>query len=145
MIFTLLCIAYLVYDLKDPNNLISLLGLFVFIFICILMSKHPSRVSYNCVISPILAKSNTFLKINFRALAVGILIQYALGVFVLRLEFGYQLFKFFGNRIETFLDFTDNGSELVFGSSFMDHFFAFKVENFTSKILSLYLYFNWVD
>lgn len=46
IIVALLCIAYLAYDLKDPYNLISLLGLFVFILICILMSKYPSRVSF---------------------------------------------------------------------------------------------------
>ena len=40
------CIAYLIYDLKDPRNLISLIGLFTFILICIFISEHPSRVSF---------------------------------------------------------------------------------------------------
>lgn len=62
-----------------------------------------------------------------RALTVGILIQYILGVFILRLEFGYKLFQYLGHQVSTFLDYTDNGSRLVFGNSFADHFFAFKV------------------
>lgn len=62
-----------------------------------------------------------------RALTVGILIQYILGVFILRLEFGYRLFQFLGHQVSTFLDYTDNGCRLVFGNSFADHFFAFKV------------------
>ena len=38
---------------------------------------------------------------------VGILIQFILGVFILRLEFGLELFKFIGNEISKFMDLTD--------------------------------------
>ncbi len=37
------------------------------------------------------------------------------------------MFKFLGEKVAQFLDYTDNGSRLVFGNSFNDHFFAFKV------------------
>ena len=46
---------------------------------------------------------------------------------MLRVDFGYQLFKFFGDQVTTFLGYTDYGSILVFGENFADHFFAFKV------------------
>ena len=32
--------------------------------------------------------------------------------------------------MSTFLDYTDNGSKLVFGDKYLDHFFAFKVGSF---------------
>ncbi|RNA39663.1 solute carrier family 28 member 3 [Brachionus plicatilis] len=126
---TILCISYLIYDLKDYRNLISLLGLSVFIMICIFISEHPSRI-------------------NLRALVVGILIQYILGVFILRLEFGYRMFQFLGKQVSTFLDYTDNGSRLVFGEHFADHFFAFKampVVIFFSAIVNILYYFGAIQ
>jgi pyrimidine nucleoside transport protein len=106
-LFSAGAVAYLFSDLKDYYNLVSLAGLFVFILICIFLSEHPS-------------------KINWRILIVGILIQYALGIFILRSQFGYKTFEFLGQQVSTFLDYTDSGSQLVFGSSFRDHYFAFK-------------------
>ncbi len=58
------------------------------------------------------------------------MLQFALAVFVLRTTFGYYLFKFLGDEVEKFLAFTDEGSKLVFGSNYLDHFFVFKVTNF---------------
>lgn len=43
---SLLCIGYLIYDLKDYYNLVSLTGLVAFIIICLLVSEHPSKVSW---------------------------------------------------------------------------------------------------
>lgn len=55
---------------------------------------------------------NTFFKINWRALLVGILVQYILGVFILRLQFGYKLFQFLGNQVSTFLDYTGMSNQI---------------------------------
>lgn len=60
-------------------------------------------------------------------MAVGLILQYLLGVFILRLEFGFKLFEFLGKKVVQFLDYTDSGSSLVFGTRFVDHYFAFKV------------------
>ena len=57
----------------------------------------------------------------------GVLIQFILGVILMRVEFGYRLFRFFGDQVTTFLAFTNNGSELVFGEKYIDHSFAFQV------------------
>jgi hypothetical protein len=126
---TIACVAYLVYDLKDYYNLVSLLGLFVFISICVFISEHPSRI-------------------NTRALAVGILMQYILGVFILRSELGYCLFQWLGNQVTTFLDYTDAGCSLVFGVNFKDHFFAFKampVVIFFSAIVNILYYYGAIQ
>ncbi len=45
----------------------------------------------------------------------------------MRIKFGYDLFKFFGDQVSIFLAYTDYGSRLVFGDNFTDHFFVFKV------------------
>ncbi len=34
--------------------------------------------------------------------------------FVLRFEFGYRLFKFFGDQVTIFLDYTDSGCKITF-------------------------------
>ena len=69
----------------------------------------------------------SFLKIKWRVLVVGILVQYMLGVFVLRTEIGFRMFRFMGDKVDQFLDYIDNGCRLVFGPNFKDHYFAFKV------------------
>ena len=81
-------------------------------------------------------------------MAVGILIQYILGVFILRLEFGYALFQFLGKEVSTFSDYTDNGAALVFGDKYVDHFFAFKampVVIFFSAIVNILYYFGAIQ
>ena len=37
-----------------------------------------------------------FNKIQWRTLTVGLILQFLFGVFILRVEFGYQLFAFLG-------------------------------------------------
>lgn len=58
---------------------------------------------------------------------MSLLMQYIFGVFVLRINFGYDLFRFFGDVVEKFLAFTDDGSRVVFGDNLDEHFFIFKV------------------
>jgi len=65
--------------------------------------------------------------INWRTVAIGFLLQFLMGLFVLKLPIGYQIFKFIGDLVTGFLNFADAGAEFVFGADFRDHFFAFKV------------------
>lgn len=67
------------------------------------------------------------LKINWFILVVGLEIQFIFGVFLLRTEFGYKLFKYFSDQVTLFLGYTDEGSMLVFGEKYIDHIFAMKV------------------
>ena len=61
-------------------------------------------------------------------MAAGLLTQFVLGVFVMRLKIGNDLFRFLGDSVTAFLEYTDYGSHLVFGNNFKDHFFVFKVK-----------------
>lgn len=58
---------------------------------------------------------------------VGLEIQFIFGVFLLRTEFGYKLFRYLSDQVTKFLGYTDQGSMLVFGEKYTDHIFAFKV------------------
>ena len=59
----------------------------------------------------------------------GIILQALFGLLVLRSKFGYQLFKWIGDEVKKFLYFTNNGTKLVFGDKFDDHYFAMRVKN----------------
>jgi pyrimidine nucleoside transport protein len=98
----------LVIELSDITNLGSLLGLLAFILMSILISNNPRQIK----LQPILG---------------GLFLQFALGLFVIRSSFGYQLFKSIGDKVQDFLYLTDHGTMLVFGPNLTDHFVAFKV------------------
>ncbi|KAK3109178.1 hypothetical protein FSP39_024723, partial [Pinctada imbricata] len=94
--------------LKTPRNLVSLLGMFCFILIFYICSKHPARVKW-------------------RPVFWGLALQFYFALIILRWRGGYQAFKYLGDRVSEFLAYTDAGSIFVFGEKYTDHFFAFKV------------------
>ncbi|XP_067928335.1 solute carrier family 28 member 3-like isoform X1 [Watersipora subatra] len=102
--------AILIFDvaLKAPSNMISLLGLAVYIILCYVFSAHPSKVRWRPVI-------------------LGLVLQFIFAYLILRTCVGYLTFKWLGDRVQEFLEHTDAGSKFVFGDSYENHFFAFKV------------------
>lgn len=59
--------------------------------------------------------------------------QFCFALLVLRTSWGYEAFMWLGDRVQEFMGYADEGAEFVFGKSFQDHFFAFKV-NLVDKI-----------
>ena len=51
------------------------------------------------------------------------------GLIILRWHAGFVFFRFLGDQVKTFLDYTDEGSKFVFGDQYLAHRMAFKVEN----------------
>ena len=117
------------------ERLISAVGLFAMVGFAWLLSSHKNRVSWRVVVG-------------------GMLLQFCLGVIILRTDPGREVFQFFGDTFNALLDCVDEGSALVFGRStsidivegqpvvpstgftpgvtttvtgFQDHFVAFKV------------------
>lgn len=45
----------------------------------------------------------------------GLLIQFAMGVFVLRISWGEAAFRFLSDQMVVFLDYTNNGTTFVYG------------------------------
>ncbi|KAG1660055.1 Solute carrier family 28 member 3 [Nymphon striatum] len=88
---------FLIIDaINDTERLISASGVLVMIFFCFIFSTNPSKVKWRPVIW-------------------GLLLQFIFALIILRWNFGKQLFACIGDKITTFLNFTDAGSSFVFG------------------------------
>ena len=72
-------------------------------------------------------------QIRWRPIIWGLGLQLSLGVLILRWPTGYKAFKWLGEKVQTFLEFTDDGSKFVFGEpkedslGYLAHPVAFKV------------------
>ncbi|XP_041367235.1 solute carrier family 28 member 3-like [Gigantopelta aegis] len=93
---------------SSPRNLISLVGMAMFILILFICSVSP-------------------LKVNWRPVVGGLTLQFYFAVLILKWDVGYKVFRFLGHEVQTFLSYTDYGSEFVFGKKYIDHIFAMKV------------------
>lgn len=109
-IFLVLAIAVALFFLtKDhPEQLISAAGLMCLVLFTFVFSKHPRQVQWRPVIW-------------------GLILQFIMGLVILRTKLGFHIFDFLGNLVSAFLTYTDAGSIFVFGANYKDHFFAFKV------------------
>ena len=54
--------------------------------------------------------------------------QFVFALIILRTSQGFTVFKFIGDTVTRFLDYTDEGSRFVFGEKFVLHYIAFKVQ-----------------
>ncbi|MGK7929835.1 MAG: NupC/NupG family nucleoside CNT transporter [Microcystaceae cyanobacterium] len=107
------------------ERIISLLGYVVFIALIYGFSQHKTAI-------------------RWRTLALGIILQFSLGIFILKTPFGLSLFQILGNGVTAFLNYADEGSKFVFGENYAQFFIAFKVLPtivfFSSFITILYHY-----
>ncbi|XP_075432184.1 sodium/nucleoside cotransporter 2-like isoform X4 [Ascaphus truei] len=118
-------IAWLVVDTsKRPQQLISFGGVCFFIIVLFICSKHHRAVSW-------------------RAVFWGLGLQFALGLFIIRTDPGFQAFKFIGQQIQIFLNYTTAGSGFVFGENLIKDVFAFQalpIVVFFSCVMSVLYY-----
>lgn len=107
------------------ERLISLFGLVVFVGLCYVFSVDRRAVKW----PPVLW---------------GIALQLVFGILILKTTPGLAVFKFWGDLVTQFLNFSDAGAKFLFGDNFADHFIAFKVLPtiifFSSFISLLYHY-----
>ncbi len=87
---------------------ISLLGYFVLILLAWVMSTNRRLFPWRIALA-------------------GTGLQFALAAFTLLSPPGRAMFQWIGDFFDQMLTFTDAGSKFVFGPSYADHFFAFKV------------------
>ena len=87
---------------------VSLLGLFVMLALAWLLSENRTRV-------------------NLRLIVSGVLLQFLLAVLLLKTRFGEQFFEAARIIVARIVSFSDAGAEMVFGSTFKDHYMAFSV------------------
>ena len=107
------------------NRLISILGIFVFVGISYALSVNRRAIRWVPVVW-------------------GIALQLIFGVLILKTQPGFAVFKFLGDVVNQFLNYSDTGAKFVFGDSFEQHYIAFKVLPtivfFSSFITILYHY-----
>ncbi|XP_018423138.1 PREDICTED: sodium/nucleoside cotransporter 1, partial [Nanorana parkeri] len=84
--------------------------------------------------------------VSWRAVMWGLGLEFVLGIFIIRTEPGYQAFKFLGEQIQIFLNYTTAGSGFVFGETLIKDVFAFQalpIVVFFSCVMSV-LYFTGI-
>ncbi|XP_049308837.1 solute carrier family 28 member 3 [Bactrocera dorsalis] len=66
--------------------------------------------------------------INWRTVISGIVCQFILGILCIRWDVGRKIFECLGDKVATFLSFSDEGSRFVFGDTIIDDgIFAFAI------------------
>ena len=90
------------------ERLISVFGLAVFVGLSYAFSVDRRAVKW----SPVLW---------------GIALQLIFAILILKTAPGLAVFKFLGDMVTQFLNFSDAGAKFIFGDNFADHFIAFKV------------------
>ncbi|MEO0988075.1 MAG: NupC/NupG family nucleoside CNT transporter [Cyanobacteria bacterium J06639_14] len=108
------------------ERLVSLLGLGVFVACAYLLSVNRRGVRWKPVLW-------------------GMALQLILALLILRTPLGLIVFRWLGDLVTQFLDYTDAGASFVFGQNFKDFFFAFKVLPtviFFSAFVSLLYHYN---
>ncbi|KAM9360679.1 solute carrier family 28 member 3-like [Symphorus nematophorus] len=124
-------VCWLVLDTaqRGTRQLVSFFGLLLLIFLTLLFSKHPFRWSW-------------------QTLLWGVGLQFIFGLLILRTTLGFRAVQWLGTQVEDFLSFTDVGSKFVFGDSYTDHFFVFKVMPilaFLSSVISILYYIGFMS
>ncbi|XP_071102090.1 solute carrier family 28 member 3-like [Haliotis cracherodii] len=118
-------IAILVIEvaIPTPDNLISLAGLAAFIILCFISSTNPGRVDWHPVFW-------------------GLALQFFFAAIILRRQWGYDGFKWLGDRVTEFLAHTDVASKFVFDNTeaYVFAFAIMAVVTFFSAFISTMYY-----
>lgn len=75
----------------------------------------------------------TNLQIKWRTVFWGLILQFSLGLIMLRWPVGRSIFECISNKVATFLDFAKSGSSFVYSNELVDKIavFAFTVSKLT--------------
>lgn len=112
------------------------------------MERIISLLGLGCFVAFAYGISVNRAAVRWRVVAMGLGLQFVLAVLILKVPFGLALFRFLGDRIQTFLEFSDVGSEFVFSSQLVNnevYIFAFRVLPtviFFSAFISVLYYYG---
>ncbi|XP_053181129.1 solute carrier family 28 member 3-like [Scomber japonicus] len=134
IIYVLLMVAVVCWLALDTakqgtRQLVSFSGLLLLIFLMLLFSKHPFRWCWQTLLS-------------------GIGLQFVFGLLILRTTVGLGALEWLGKQAESFMSYADVGSKFVFGETYTDHFFVFKVMPilvFLSSVISILYYIGFMQ
>ncbi len=99
---------------------VGVLGALVFVFQDVVPARLRSSIGVVCFLGVAIACSANLQKIRWQTVAWGLGLQLSLAVLILRVDIGgirpgYELFSLLAAVVTRFLDFTNVGSEFVFG------------------------------
>jgi CNT family concentrative nucleoside transporter len=108
------------------HRLVSVLGIVVFIGLAWLMSSHKRRFPWRVVFG-------------------GLVLQFSFAAIILLTNAGQAIFRGINAIFVSLLSSVDVGAEFVFGESFAEHFFAFRILPtiiFFSAFMSIFYYYG---
>lgn len=79
------------------------------------LGKYVGLLGIAAILGTAYALSNNRKAINWRLVLSGLALQLIMAIFVLKVEFGQQLFRTIGDVITAILGFSDEGAKFVFG------------------------------
>ncbi|CAF2723753.1 unnamed protein product [Rotaria sp. Silwood2] len=115
---------YVGLTVERNRNYISLIGIVILILIGTIGSKHPHQIRWTTIF-------------------YSFVIQFLLAAIVIRSEFGFQFFEFLGKEVSKFMHNADSGAVFVFGKTYQEHFFVFKVSSiiiFLGSVINVLYY-----
>lgn len=80
------------------------------------MERFVGLIGIALILGIAFAMSNNRKAINYRLVGVGLALQSALAVFILKTQIGQTIFQTLGNWINKLLEQSDKGAEFVFGA-----------------------------
>ncbi|CAF4723321.1 unnamed protein product [Rotaria sp. Silwood1] len=117
---------YVGLTVAQPRNLVSLIGIFALIILGTLGSKYPHQIRWKTVL-------------------YSFILQFLLAVFVIRVDAGFELFEFLGQEVTKFINNADAGAKFVFGETFEQHFYVFKITSiiiFLGSVINVLYYYG---
>ncbi|XP_052230287.1 solute carrier family 28 member 3-like [Dreissena polymorpha] len=94
----------IVVALRKPENLTSLIGLFVFPFVLWLTSKNR-------------------LKVNWHTVYWAMMLQFVMALIILETKWGAAFIQWWGSRLTDLIGSARAGSVFMFGKTYTDHYF----------------------
>uniref|UniRef100_A0A8W8K227 Sodium/nucleoside cotransporter n=1 Tax=Magallana gigas TaxID=29159 RepID=A0A8W8K227_MAGGI len=110
VVVTLALVVFLIWDIwSSVRRFIPIGGIAIFVIVLWITSTSPKKVQWMTV-------------------TWGLLLQFGMGIVILRWPVGYAACKFLGDSVSQFLSYADAGSKFVFGDpGYTLHPVAFKV------------------
>ncbi|VDK20025.1 unnamed protein product [Taenia asiatica] len=118
VVLSLITVLYLIFFvlMRNPKNLVSLIGIVAMVLMCMLISVHPAKIKWQPVM-------------------MGFFLQFTFAVLTLQTKVGYNVFEFIGTQTTALMDNSKVGASFVFGNLSMVDCFAIKVNVFLSTQL----------
>jgi len=110
---------------SHPSNLVSALGLAAFIFIFFVTSHSPQHVQWRTVIT-------------------GLMIQFVIGVIIMKTKPGFCFFEYLGDQVRIFLQYTLEGVNFAFNFGKVPEAGGGErnITTFTTHVLSIVIFFG---